>query len=288
MQCVLTQVAAGACVQDSVTAYNLFDDPEASPFGTGYRQQHGLQLRGGSDAIRYFISGEWEDEDGVTKVPEFDQRYLAARGLSLRAEEESPNRLTRVSTRANLNVTLQQNADIDVNVGYVTQDLRLPQSDDSGTDGILGNAYAGPGFKYNLTATGDTLFGWRQFTPRDTYQQTTTQGVERFIGRPQPAVASGRLAGGERHLRRRLHHAPRDADLPLRRVRRRTARTASASRPTTARTSIRTRPKASATATRRLRDDLESKTTLGGGVLPQHLHPQRRVRPRPARRAPRR
>jgi TonB-linked SusC/RagA family outer membrane protein len=185
-QCFLTQRAAGSCAQDSVTAYNLFDDPDATPFGTGYRQQHGLQLRGGSEAVRYFLSGEWEDEDGVTKIPEFDRRYLSTRGLAMRSEEESPNRLTKMTGRANLNITLPQNADIAVSAGYITQDLRLPMSDDSGTDGILGNAYAGPGFRNNVSAAGDTLYGWRVFTPRQIYQQLTAQGIERFIGSVSP------------------------------------------------------------------------------------------------------
>lgn len=186
VQCLLSQVSAGQCSQDSVTSYNLHDDPEATPYGVGYRQQHGLQLRGGSEAVRYFLSGEWEDEDGPTKVPEFERRFLASRGLSLRPEEESPNRLTKVTGRANLNITLPRNADLAVSAGYITQDLRLPQSDDSGTDGIAANVYGGPGFKYNRNAAGDTLYGWRQYTPRHIYQQTTEQSIERFITSVSP------------------------------------------------------------------------------------------------------
>jgi outer membrane receptor protein involved in Fe transport len=68
-----------------------------------------------------------------------------------------------------------------VSAGYTAQDLRLPTSDDSGTDGVAGNTYGGPGFKYNLTSTGDTLYGWRQFTPRDVYQQVTGQAINRLI-----------------------------------------------------------------------------------------------------------
>ena len=186
VQCLLSQVSANQCAQDSVTSYNLHDDPDATPYGTGYRQQHGLQLRGGTEAIRYFLHGEWENEDGPTKVPEFEKRFLASRGLSLRPEEENPNYLTKVTGRANLNITLPRNADVAVSAGYITQDLRLPMSDDSGTDGIAANVYGGPGFKYNLNAAGDTLYGWRQFTPRDIYQQSTTQGIERFIGSVSP------------------------------------------------------------------------------------------------------
>ncbi|HEY0996724.1 MAG TPA: SusC/RagA family TonB-linked outer membrane protein, partial [Gemmatimonadaceae bacterium] len=181
VQCFLTQVASNACKQDSVTSYNLHDDPEATPYGTGYRQQHGLQLRGGSEAVRYFLHGEWEDEDGVTQVPRFERRYLQQHNLSLRPEMESPNRLTRVTTRANLNVTLPRNADLAFSAGYTTQDIRLPMSDDSGTLGIAANTFGGPGYKYNLNPAGDTLYGWRQFTPRDVYQAVTNQAIERFI-----------------------------------------------------------------------------------------------------------
>jgi TonB-linked SusC/RagA family outer membrane protein len=181
VQCFLSQVASAACVQDSVTSYDLTRDKESTPFGVGYRQQHGLQLKGGSDAIRYFIHGEWEDEDGVTKVPKFDERWLAARSLFMRPEQESPNHLTRSTVRANIDVAMTPKADLSINAGYISQDLRLPMSDDSGVLGVATNIYGGPGFRYNLNAAGDTLFGWRAATPRDIYQGTTNQAIERMI-----------------------------------------------------------------------------------------------------------
>ena len=185
-QCYTFQVTAGSCTQDSVTSYNLLEDEEATPFGTGYRQQHGLQLRGGSEAVRFFLHGEWENEDGVTKVPEFEQRFMRRRFLEtnergLTAFQADPNALSRVTGRANMNMTLADNLDVAVTAGYTSQDIRLPHSDDSGTAGIAANIYGGPGFKYNLNAAGDTLFGWREFTPRDVYQAETEQEIERLI-----------------------------------------------------------------------------------------------------------
>ena len=181
VQCFLTQKAAGSCAVDSVTSYNLHDDEESTPLGTAYRQQHGLQVRGGSEAIRYFVHGEWEDEDGVTKVPEFEERLLAARGISLLPEQRDPGHLNKVTARANVDIALNPRADLSVSTGYITQDVRLPMSDDSGTSGIAANVYGGPGHKYNLNPAGDTLYGWRQFTPRDIYQATSNQAIERFI-----------------------------------------------------------------------------------------------------------
>jgi TonB-linked SusC/RagA family outer membrane protein len=181
VQCFLSQVASNACKQDSVTSYNLHEDPDATPYGVGYRQTHGMQLRGGTEQIRYFLSGHWEDETGRMKVPKFDERYLSSRGLALRPEELSPNHMARATGRSNVNFMLPSNVDIGVNAGYTSETLRIPHSDDSGVTGIAANTYGGPGFKYNRSPAGDTLFGWRQFTPRDIYQGTTEQGIQRLI-----------------------------------------------------------------------------------------------------------
>jgi TonB-linked SusC/RagA family outer membrane protein len=181
VQCFLVQASAGTCKQDSVTSYNLYDDPVATPNGKGYRQAHSLQIGGGSDALRYFLHGQWEDENGVLKIPEFDQRYMNAHGLTLRDDQKHPNHMSRETFRSNFNITPSSKLDFAVNAGYTSQDLRLPMSDDSGVNGVAGNTYGGPGYKYNISATGDTLYGWRQITPRDIYQTVTDQGIQRFI-----------------------------------------------------------------------------------------------------------
>ncbi len=179
--CTLSQTVSGVCAQDSVTSYNIMNDPDATPFGTGYRYQHGLQVRGGSEAIRYFIHGEFESEDGVTSVPRFEERFMARNALSLSDRQRNPGGLTKFTTRANVNIALSPKADVAISAGYISSDLNLPRSDDSGTPGIAANIYGGPGFPYNTNAAGDTLFGWREFTPRDIYQTETTQRIERII-----------------------------------------------------------------------------------------------------------
>jgi len=181
-QCFAFQVGAGTCAQDSVTSYNLHRDAEATPYGTGYRQSHGLQVRGGNEAVRYFVHGEWEDEAGRLKIPEFDQRWLAARDLQLRPDQLTPNALNRVSGRANLDIDLTPKVSIAVNAGYTDQMIRLPRSDDSGVPGLSTNVYGGPGFKYATNAAGDTLHGYRTVTPRETYGTVTEQGINRIVG----------------------------------------------------------------------------------------------------------
>jgi TonB-linked SusC/RagA family outer membrane protein len=181
VQCFLSQVASGACAQDSVTVYNLHRDRESTPYGTGYRQQHGLSVGGGNEFVRYFVQGNWEDETGVMKVPEFDRRWLARNGMSLLPEQERPNAMQKMSGRANLNIALPQNVELAISTGYINSSLRLPRSDDSGTPGIAANTYGGPGHRTNVNAAGDTLFGWREYTPRQIYQATTTQDIDRLI-----------------------------------------------------------------------------------------------------------
>ncbi|MHB1193549.1 MAG: SusC/RagA family TonB-linked outer membrane protein [Longimicrobiales bacterium] len=181
ISCTLSQVASGACVQDSLTSYNLHRDEESTPYGIGYRQQHGLQVRGGSETVRYFLHGEWEDENGTIKVPEFEKRYMAARNLSLSEDQQNQDRLKKVTFRANLNIALTDALDLAISSGFISQDLRLPEADDSGTAGITGNTYGGPGFKYNVNSAGDTLYGWREFTPKNIYQRENVQEIERYI-----------------------------------------------------------------------------------------------------------
>ena len=266
VQCFLTQTVAvnvaNRCVQDSVTTYNLHNDPESTPYGTGYRKQYGAQLSGGTETLRYFLHGEYEDEDGVTKVPEFEKRYLATHNRSLSSIQESPNHLTRMTGRGNFNISLTQQADVSVSTGYITSDLRLPQSDDSGVTGIAANVYGGPGFKYNRTAAGDTLYGWRSFTPRDIYQGETNQAIERFIGstsanyRPKEWLTIRANAGldlinrGDTQLCRFENCPNVGTDRQGYKVDNRT-------------TFYSYTATTNATATRRVTDDIESKTTLG-------------------------
>ena len=266
VQCFLTATVApnpaNRCVQDSVTTYNLHEDPESTPYGTGYRKQYGAQLSGGTEMVRYFLHGEYEDEDGVTKVPEFEKRYMAAKNRSLSGIQESPNRLTRMTGRANMNLSLTQQADASVSVGYITSDLRLPRSDDSGVSGVAANTYGGPGFKYNLTAAGDTLYGWRQFTPRDIYQAETNQAIERVVAsssgnyRPQDWLTLRGNVGID-YIGRNDTQLCRFENCPA-------VGTDRAGFKIDNRTSFYIYTvDASGTATRNLTDDIESKTTAG-------------------------
>jgi TonB-linked SusC/RagA family outer membrane protein len=180
-QCFLADRARAACTQDSVTSYNLFDNPRATPYARGSRQQYGIQVSGGTESMRYFVSGEREQETGVLRMPAFEQARLRAQGLALREEWVRPNALERLSGRANLNLTFSPKADVAISTAFTHQNLRLPQHENNAV-GLGSNAYGGPGSAANTNAAGDSLFGYRAYAPGDIFQLSTTQGIDRFIG----------------------------------------------------------------------------------------------------------
>ena len=193
-QCLLSQVvttnAAARCVQDSVSSYNLWEDKEVSPLGTGNRNQVGVQVSGGSDAVRYFVSSEWERELGVLQMPAiFEQRILATRGIGeVPGEMLEPNHLRRVSLRANVSANMSDKLDVQVSSGFVTSSLRLPQIDNNAF-GIGSNGFGGPGFKNFLVDPDGTAgpvpernnLGWRASTPDEIFSVIHYQDVNRAI-----------------------------------------------------------------------------------------------------------
>ena len=155
-QCFLTQTVRAPgdpqyCVQDSITAFNLFTDPDATPLGTGYRQQYGLQVSGGSDVARYFVSGEWEDERGVLRMPAFAwNRLVTTRTDGVPYEQFRPNARRGAHVRANVQANLTPKLDLAVQTGFISSSQRLPQTDNN-TVGLLSNGFGGPGFKGKLS-----------------------------------------------------------------------------------------------------------------------------------------
>ena len=188
--CRLVQQAGvattGACVPGELFSYSLFNDPEASPIGTGNRRQAGLQLGGGSDALRYFTSASFEDERGVYQIPPFEIARLDSIG-GTREEWIHPNRLLKQSLRANINATPSAKVDVSFSSAYVHSTTRIPQTDNNAL-GLFSHAFGGPGFisnpavRYTTSTTGAQLHGYRTSTPGDIFQNTSTQEINRFIG----------------------------------------------------------------------------------------------------------
>jgi TonB-linked SusC/RagA family outer membrane protein len=186
-QCFLTQISLGTCVADSLRSFNLFSDPNTTPLHNGYRQNGGLQVSGGSDAVRYFTSGELERQTGVETIPQFDRQRLDTLHIKALDEWLNPSYLGRGTFRANLNATLSPKLDAAVSAGFITSTTRLPQNDNDAF-GLGSNAFGGPGFQGSgpgltgISTLGFQLHGYRASTPAESFQETYTQYINRFIG----------------------------------------------------------------------------------------------------------
>ena len=152
--CNIRSRTAGLCTirQDSLARYSpLLSD--ASPFIKGWRQDYGLNVTGGGEAVTYFVSGDFERQQGV-----FDANTTRKYGL-----------------RANVFGRLRDNLELTANAGYISSRVRLPQNDNNAL-GLLGGGLLGSAFD------NPTNRGYFAITADQSQQFRTRQDVERFTG----------------------------------------------------------------------------------------------------------
>jgi TonB-linked SusC/RagA family outer membrane protein len=190
IRCFDSTLSTGACVQDSVTSLNIISDPRYTPLSTGNRDQYGLQVNGGSDAIRYFVSGDMENETGPLKMPQLDVNRFNAQNISVRDEWLRPEFLQNASLRTNLSAALSPQIDLTVTAGYVKTNQRLGQTDNN-FNSIFYQAMMAPGFAHaglgytDKDSRGQDLYGNTQFTYGDIFQRLAREDVQRMIGSVQ-------------------------------------------------------------------------------------------------------
>ncbi|MEP6494089.1 MAG: SusC/RagA family TonB-linked outer membrane protein [bacterium] len=196
-RCVLETIALKQCTQDSLTSFNPLRDQSISPVHLGHRDQYGANVSGGTDAVRYFISGDLENEIGPIKMPSFARAFLDSVGDPARDNEINPEAFQRQTVRANLSAAISPTLDISANSGWTNRNQRLPQSDNNSVS-IIGTALKNPGFRPNtalcsasaaaclgytgLGSLGEDLRGYGNFMPAQTFQDKLEEGVQRFTG----------------------------------------------------------------------------------------------------------
>jgi TonB-linked SusC/RagA family outer membrane protein len=153
VQCKVFAAARDACALDSVTTYNPWTASETNPFQTQPRYSAGLQVSGGSDALRYFISGEHQDEVGPYTMPDYEiNRITTLRGSKPTDREINPNELMMNSVRGNFSISIKPTLTLDMNTGYIRRDL---YNTFEGTffAGMTFQYMTGPGFKNATNGT---------------------------------------------------------------------------------------------------------------------------------------
>jgi TonB-linked SusC/RagA family outer membrane protein len=180
--CNLQRIGTGECVADSSSALNIFDEKDLTPLAVGNRRQYGVQVAGGSEAVRYFVSAENEDEIGVLSLPEFERNRFDSAGIPIRDWVDRPNQMGRRSLRANLNATLNPKLELAVSTNFINIAQRY-SLESNATAGLGSQVFGGPGTRDNGTVSGlgTPLNGYRAWTPGYSWQEETSQDVNRFI-----------------------------------------------------------------------------------------------------------
>jgi len=175
------------CTLDSLTSLNVLATPGLTPLHTGHRDQYGLQVNGGSDAVRYFVSGDLENELGPVKMPAHDIATFQAANIPVRDEWINPEALQRQSVRANMNMALSPIFDLSFNGGFVKTNQRLPEVDNNFFSlyyqSMMSPGFQGPGLGVTGTGTrGENLYGNNGYNYGDIMQVYTEEDIQRTLG----------------------------------------------------------------------------------------------------------
>ncbi|HXT17719.1 MAG TPA: SusC/RagA family TonB-linked outer membrane protein [Gemmatimonadaceae bacterium] len=190
IRCFDSTLSTGACIKDSVTFLNIISDSRYTPISTGNRNQYGLQVNGGSDVIRYFVSGDMENETGPLKMPGLDVARFDAQNIGVRDEWLRPEFLQNTSLRTNLSAALSPQFDLTVTAGFTKTNQRLGQTDNNFNSvfyqAMMAPGFAHPGLGYtDKDSRGQELYGNTQFTYGDIFQRFAREDVQRMLGTMQ-------------------------------------------------------------------------------------------------------
>jgi len=137
--CTIENELFGDCTPkpDSLLSFNPLE--QAGPFVNGWRSQYGLSASGGTDVVQYYLSGDFDREQGV-----YPNNEVRRRGL-----------------RANLTGQLSPTLDVGIRGGYNQARLKLPQNDNNDlspiANGIFGSAEDDPDLRGYLFYPVSTL-----------------------------------------------------------------------------------------------------------------------------------
>ncbi len=180
--CNLQRVGTGECTVDSVAALNLFREKNLSPIDLGNRKELGLQVSGGSEALRYFTAVSRETEQGVLSLPPFERDRFEAEGRTPHAWTSHPNALEKNTVRLNLNASPMSTLDLGISTSYANVRQRYSLESNS-TAGLGSQVFGGPGTTDNGTVSGTAVpkMGYRAWTPGFSWEEKSAQEVNRLI-----------------------------------------------------------------------------------------------------------
>lgn len=172
--CTLAREALKQCTFQQQYSRNLLMDDATTPFKTGTRQNYGAQVTGGTETLRYFVSGTWEDEIGVLQMPDAElDSIVLLRGTDAPRWQRYPNHLSKSSLRGNFGMPIWANGELNLSSGFVSSSTRLPQTGDN-LYGVIGSGLFG-------TANPAAASAWGFAAPRQAFARATTRDVRQFV-----------------------------------------------------------------------------------------------------------
>jgi TonB-linked SusC/RagA family outer membrane protein len=191
-RCTLVTEGQGTCAVDSLTSFNVLMNPATTPNHLGHRDQYGMNASGGSDAVRFFVSGDIQNEIGPVRMPLFAQATLDSMGTAMRDEWLHPEAFQNYGVRTNISASFSPKFDFTGSAGFSNTNQRLPQVDNN-TFSYIYSALNNPGFNHTQTtgsglkfneagSLGENRNGYGGFSPAQIMQVNNQNGTQRFIG----------------------------------------------------------------------------------------------------------
>jgi TonB-linked SusC/RagA family outer membrane protein len=193
-RCTLVTESLGTCTLDSLSSFNVLMNPLTTPNHLGHHLDYGMNASGGSDQVRFFVSGDVANENGPVFMPSFARTTLDSLGTPARDEWINPEAYQQVSLRTNLSAALSPKFDLNANAGFSNFNQRLPQTDNNIFSYIY-SALNNPGFNHNGApfynenqivdnTSGTAVYrnGYGGFSPAQIFQVYNTNGTQRFVG----------------------------------------------------------------------------------------------------------
>ncbi len=174
--CPVFVAADGSCEIASIQTANPLESQATTPITTSPRYQFGTNVSGGTSDVQYFLSAEYERENGIYALPQHTRDSILdvrPEGYNIPDFVLNPNRVTRTSLRGNLNAQLSDELSVLVSTGYVDGKIRLPQNDNN----VMGMLPSG---LFGSSDSTDGVGGWGFFTPEEVFWVETDQNVQRF------------------------------------------------------------------------------------------------------------
>ena len=171
-------LTAGTCVTDSLTQWNPLNHAATTIFGTGARAKYDLSVSGGSDAVRYFVSGGLSNETGLIQMPSVFKEQADTASLGLPSSALGSNSEQQRSVRVNTAIKLGSTADLTATGSYLSTYQQTPEA---------GNLYSAvlsaPALSDAAHYYGYYFGGYGQFlTPLAVLSEIGSQNTDRVTG----------------------------------------------------------------------------------------------------------